>query len=384
MRCRIGRSGRLAGFAGRPFLFHVSSNRQPPRSPDIGFVISQIGRKVKEVKESDRRVAPLRRGPFSQHRRRASGHCGKSLPFDMVAGRPYLFVRTKARRKGDEMNVRQPVFAYQGWYPASAKECEQVLEEFLRVEPEATGSRGGIVPHAGWVFSGACAGRTFAALAGRRPEVIFLFGGHMHPSSRPACMVEGAFGTPIGPVPVHGELAAEFADRFDCRREYPHDFEPDNTIELQMPFIRKLWPDVPVVAAQVPPSQTALDAGRWAAERSSELGLDAIAIGSTDLTHYGPNYGFMPHGLGAEAHRWSKEENDRPFIERICRLEAEGAIDHALRNHSACCPGAAAAATEFARTKGAAGGTLLQHTTSAEAEPSRDFSMWVGYAAVVF
>lgn len=282
------------------------------------------------------------------------------------------------------MQVRQPIFAYQGWYPAEEESCRRAIDEYLSASPPRSGARAGIVPHAGWHFSGATAGKTFSALAGVAPELVFVFGGHMAPGSRPRCMPQGAFGTPLGPVEVDEPLATAAVAEFSCEVESHDDFQPDNTIELQMPFIRRLWPQARVVALQVPPGEPALRAGAWAAAQTERLGRTAVAVGSTDLTHYGPNYGFMPRGGGAGAHRWSKEENDRPFIDRLLRLDAAGAVEHALSQHSACCPGAAAAAVEFARARGAAAGHLLEHVTSAEVEGRKDFTMWVGYAALVF
>ena len=68
------------------------------------------------------------------------------------------------------MDTRKPVFAG-SWYPAGKSECEAQIQEFLndtrfRVSP-ASGYLGGIVPHAGWIFSGSLACNVIAAL---KPE----------------------------------------------------------------------------------------------------------------------------------------------------------------------------------------------------------------------
>ena len=282
------------------------------------------------------------------------------------------------------MKIREPFFAHQGWYPLKERDCRSAVEQYLKHAGAEQAPLGGVVPHAGWFFSGAVAGRTFAALAKQKPQVIFVFGGHLRPHDGCILMTEGAFGTPLGPVPVAEELAQEAAEKFRCHVEYPDDFRPDNTIELQMPFIRHIWPEVPVVAMQVPPTSQAEQIGRWAARLCAEKKLSALAIGSTDLTHYGANYGFMPRGTGEQALRWSKEENDRPFLEKLLQFDCRGAIEHALTNHSACCPGAAAAAVAFCREAGAEAGRLLEHTTSAEVEGRERPTMWVGYASLVF
>jgi MEMO1 family protein len=283
------------------------------------------------------------------------------------------------------MKVREPYFALQGWYPASEDACRQAVEEYLASFPgHPQGTHAGIVPHAGWVFSGRLAALVFAALRGKQPELVFVFGGHMHPGECPVCMTTGAWGTPLGSVAVEESVAKGLAAEFDCEIESPDRFHPDNTIELQMPFVRAVWPEAKVVAVQVPPGPQAETIGAWAARRSKDLSAPAVAIGSTDLTHYGTNYGFTPQGLGEEAHRWSKEQNDRPFLDRILGMDAEGAVQHALAHHSACCSGAAAAAVAFALECGAEKGQLLEHTTSHEVQGGGSASMWVGYASIVF
>ncbi|MCZ7645018.1 MAG: AmmeMemoRadiSam system protein B [Planctomycetota bacterium] len=126
--------------------------------------------------------------------------------------------------------------------------------------------------------------------------------------------------------------------------------------------------------------------GQAAARAVERLGRNAVALASTDLTHYGSEYyGFDPMGAGPEAHRWSKEVNDGAFLERVLALDAEGAAERGEADRSACGPQAAAAAIAFAQARGATEGVLLEHVTSWERDPERGAPRnFVGYAAVVF
>jgi MEMO1 family protein len=127
--------------------------------------------------------------------------------------------------------------------------------------------------------------------------------------------------------------------------------------------------------------------GRRLAQTASTLGTAVVCIGSTDLTHYGPRYGFTPMGIGAEALGWASRVNDRQFIDLAVALEAERLLANALENGNACGPGAAVAALSAARQLGAQRGVLLAHTNSNDimvretGTISRDS---VGYAAIVF
>ena len=129
-----------------------------------------------------------------------------------------------------------------------------------------------------------------------------------------------------------------------------------------------------------------MELGRLIGSALSSLSGRVAVFGSTDLTHYGSkHYGFAPRGSGREAHRWSKEENDQSFLDRILALDPEGAFTIARENQSACGAGAAAAATAAAKEMGATSARVLQHTTSWEVSPGgREPADFVGYASVVF
>jgi AmmeMemoRadiSam system protein B len=109
--------------------------------------------------------------------------------------------------------------------------------------------------------------------------------------------------------------------------------------------------------------------------------ISLIAIGSTDLTHYGPNYGFLTKGIGPSAVEWVKKENDKGFIDRALKMDTEGLLKHAEENDSACSPGAAASAMVTCKALGAKRGVLLDYYTSYEILPDDSF---VGYAGILY
>jgi hypothetical protein len=104
-------------------------------------------------------------------------------------------------------------------------------------------------------------------------------------------------------------------------------------------------------------------------------------LGSTDLTHSGPNYGFTRHGKGAKAAAWVKEQNDRHFIDAALQLKPAKVIEEALHNRNACCAGAAAAAIQAALDLGVSQGILMAYTTSYDKIPGDSF---VGYAGIAY
>ena len=142
------------------------------------------------------------------------------------------------------MDIRKAVFAG-SWYPNRASACEKAIGEFLDQgpgPPEGLASfMGGIVPHAGWVYSGRVACNVINCLKDADPpDLVVILGMHLHAASPNHMMDRGAWETPFGPLPVAGDLADVLKDQFSFELETPQHFVQDNTVELQMPFIKYL------------------------------------------------------------------------------------------------------------------------------------------------
>ena len=112
-----------------------------------------------------------------------------------------------------------------------------------------------------------------------------------------------------------------------------------------------------------------------------------VVLGSTDLTHYGPRYGFTPMGAGKSALQWAKDVNDRKFIDLTLKLDARGLLADAAESCNSCGAGAVAATIAAAKELGKTEGKLLAHTTSNEVMQQKmgtSSQDSVGYAAIVF
>jgi MEMO1 family protein len=283
--------------------------------------------------------------------------------------------------------VRRAVFAG-SWYPARAPECEREIRAFVErggiQPPRRRRLVGGILPHAGWYFSGNIACNVIHALktaGGPAPDVLVLFGMHLSSSSPNIMMPTGAWDTPFGSIPVAEDLAEALSHQFPFRLETPDRFTQDNTIELQLPFLKYFFPQAKILAMGVPPTDASLTIGRAVIDAAQQLGLTLNVIGSTDLTHYGSSYGFTGHGSGPSAVAWVKEENDRRIIEAMLDLDPKRLMAEARVNQNACCPGAAATAIEAGRRLGANEAESIDYATSHDRSPGESF---VGYVGIVF
>jgi len=281
------------------------------------------------------------------------------------------------------MSVRERTLP-RGWYPADRKTCEREIQSFLAgwSPPSATSGAGcgGVVPHAGWFFSGKLAARVFHTLtSNKKADVVVLFGGHLGPNDSPKIVLEDRCESPLGEVEMDRPFAEKLMKRVSAKKEPPS--SGDNTIEVQLAMIKYFFPGAKVVAVRSPVSNAAVELGKEVAELAKEAGVSIVAIGSTDLTHYGPNYGFVPKGLGASSVEWVKKENDKGFIEEALRMNTEGLLRHAVENNSACSPGAVASAVKTCSVLGAKQGVLIDYCTSYDIMPDSSF---VGYAGIVY
>ncbi len=267
-----------------------------------------------------------------------------------------------------------------GWYPASASACKAEIEQFMAGStplPAGTAVCGGIVPHAGWYFSGKAAARVFGLAAKiTQPQVVCVFGGHLGGNSPPLLVPEAAWETPLGDIALATEFYEPLAKRLTLREEYPG----DNTIEVQIPFVKYFFPQAKLLALRSPHSATAIELGQAVVAVAQELKVSLLAFGSTDLTHYGPNYGSSPQGYGPAAVNWVKTVNDKKFIDQALKLDGAAMLKTAAEDQSACSAGGAVAAVAAAKQLGARKAALIDYYTSYDVMPGDSF---VGYAGIM-
>ena len=292
-----------------------------------------------------------------------------------------------------EMQARKAIVAGQ-FYPAQHDVCVGEIKECLEAatisEPLPDAIVGGIVPHAGWVFSGSPAAMVFSAIK-RQHEAVHTFvifgAAHGYYGQSPAVYEAGSWITPLGEVEIDEDLAdAILGDNMAVKDSMAH--RSEHSIEVQIPFVQYLFPDARILPILVPPTEQAVELGTVIGKILSENEKKKIVcIGSTDLTHYGPRYGFTPMGTGAKAIQWASDVNDREFIDLALKFEPQRMLASAAENYNACGAGAAAAAVAVAKELGRTEGVLLAHTNSNEVmlrKMGTTSTDSVGYAAIVF
>jgi AmmeMemoRadiSam system protein B len=294
-------------------------------------------------------------------------------------------------------SVRPPAVAGT-FYPADAGSCVAQARSFVEgasLEAASIGHRnwiGGVVPHAGWICSGAIAGQTIAALAAasaaRPVDLVVVFGAVHTPEPLDVAALDdhARWDVPGGGVELPAELErrlAESSANLFCVDERFHHRE--HAVEVELPLIRVAWPHAAVLPVEVPLVDMAERIGMATARAVQRANLSAVYLASSDLTHYGPAYRFVPAGVGLGALDWARG-NDRRLLQLVEDLRVERIVEEVRGRMNACGGGAIAAMLAACRAHGATGGRVLRHANSYETLSGvADYGPEnaVGYASVV-
>jgi AmmeMemoRadiSam system protein B/AmmeMemoRadiSam system protein A len=269
-------------------------------------------------------------------------------------------------------NIKQPNVSGQ-FYEADPRRLSATIDGFFAdavLNPSSNHIDILVVPHAGYVYSGAVAAYGFKAVSARKYKtVVILAPSHYVAFDGVSIWAEGAFQTPLGAVEVDDAFTKRLLAANGKFYSDPKAFTPEHSLEVELPFLQKTFKDfkiVPVVMGQ--PDFTLLEEFAGALKDIIGDRQDVLIVVSTDLSHY--------HDDAAA------RQLDRRAIEAIQRLEArqvwEGCRAQTIEM-CGCVP--VTAALLYARKKGLTKTDVLQYANSGDV--TGDVNRVVGYASVV-
>lgn len=281
------------------------------------------------------------------------------------------------------MKVREPAAPH--FY---AGDCARATERFLEgfsAPAQPARAIAGIVPHAGWQYSGAVAAKVYESIRRKENPATFVIFGAVHRwAGVNSVYARGEWATPLGNVAVDEELAARILEETpDWTTDDLRAHSGEHAIEVQLPFVKYPFPQAQVVPISVNPDEQAVPFGQRVGEILKNFPRPVAVIGSTDLTHYGDVYRFTPVGYGTRAHQWVRE-NDARILRLAEQMKPSEIIREARQRQNACGPGAMAATLAAAQVLGARCGYVLEYTTSFDVVREDEFRMAVGYAGLLF
>ena len=269
--------------------------------------------------------------------------------------------------------IRQPAVAGQ-FYPASPQALRKQIELFSEKKKAAKTQRGVIgclLPHAGYIYSGAVAYSVLSQIK-LKDNLVILGPNHTGMGEAFSIMAGGSWVTPLGELNINTELAGRLLTRAASLRadELAHKFE--HSIEVQLPLLQYFKNDftfVPIVIA----SNALKDyqqLGLQIASVIQELHLEkeTLIVASSDMTHY-----------EAEAAAKKKDAQAIEAMLELDELKLWSRINEL--NITMCGYAPAIVLLSAAKALGAKKGELIKYQTSGEV--TGDNSSVVGYAGII-
>ncbi len=268
---------------------------------------------------------------------------------------------------------REPAVANM-FYPGRRGRLKEQLDGFIAPVPDPKKVLAAMSPHAGYMYSGGVAGAVFSKI--RIPKTVVILGpNHRGVGARVALDASGSWDTPLGPVPIDEDLARMLLQHGGKKiQDDSRAHAMEHSIEVQVPFLQVLRPDVTIVPISV--SHVNYDdcayLGHALASAARDYGQDydrdVLFVASTDMTHY-------------ESQETARTK-DQLAIDRILALDPKGLFDTvAQHNISMCGVIPTTIVLWAAKELGATEAELVQYTTSGEV--TGDYGQVVGYAGVI-
>ncbi len=286
----------------------------------------------------------------------------------------------KSQGSGQGREVREPCVAG-SFYPASPAELEQLVDKYIE-EAAAAVIKGRpvalLVPHAGYVFSGAVTATALKTIAGLNLDTVYIIGTAHHAGRSGALTWQGrAFRTPLGEYPVDFLAVSELIKKCPDVRYWPAAWPREHSVEVVIPFLQKLAPRaklVPLLMGECS-ARECQSVARAVACQAAER--QAVIIASADLSHYPSWQDAIRVDRAMIAGMLSMEPEN---LDRINQEWMSRGIDQLAC--TMCGLSAVKTIIMAGKELGANQAQLLQYINSGDI--SRDKSRVVGYAAIVF
>ena len=265
--------------------------------------------------------------------------------------------------------MRAPAVADR-FYPGNPEQLQAALDVLVPVVAEQKKKKAlaVIMPHAGYVYSGATAGLTIAQV--QVPQTVLIMGPNHHGRGPALAMSPEDWRMPLGAAAIDRGLAASILQHSGVFVEDQEAHLFEHSIEVQIPFLQQVQKQlkiVPVVVSHIAYSLCVTAAHELAAAIGKQP-RPVLMVASSDMSHY--------------ESRQQAAKKDRMAIDRILALDPQGLYDTVHGKHISMCGVVPAVIALLAALElGATQAELIRYTDSGET--SGDTSQVVGYAGLV-
>ncbi len=278
-----------------------------------------------------------------------------------------------------EVTVRKSPIAG-SWYPGDEQSLRTMIHDLLGKAPvsDVKGRPFGVIaPHAGIQFSGQAAAAAFKTLKGDHISRVVLLGpSHYTHFSGIATSGVSYYETPLGNVPIERSICDALSEHglFQGPRQAEM---PEHSLEMEIPFLQVVLKEfalVPLVVGDLAKDEYA-EAARLLKPYIDEK---TIVVVSSDFTHYGPRFGYVPFRDNIKE---NLENLDKKAIDKILAKDLDGFLNYLAETHATIC-GARPIGLLIALVPPQAHGVLLDYYTSGDL--LNDYADSVSYASLLF
>jgi AmmeMemoRadiSam system protein B/AmmeMemoRadiSam system protein A len=266
-----------------------------------------------------------------------------------------------------------------GWHAADPNALARQVEGFIQKADvqSANDVIALISPHAGYAYSGQTAAFGVKAAKAKYARIVVIGPTHQV-SMQDVLSVPRVthYQTPLGEIALDVNFIEKLLQH-PVFQDIPQAYRTEHSVFIQLPLLQYRFGDfklVPIVAGQCSPKTV-----RKAAEiLKSLVDKDTLVVASSDFTHYGPNYDYVPFDQNIPD---ELKKLDMGAYDRIARLDGPGFLNYCDKTGATIC-GRVPIAILLSMLPSDSKAELLKYATSGEL--TGDFSNSVSYLSVAF
>ena len=282
---------------------------------------------------------------------------------------------------GEGQNVREPAVAGR-FYPDAKAELSKKINNYLdkALIESLPGKPVAIIsPHAGYQYSGAVAAYGFKAIKDYKYKRVIILAPSHYSRYRGASILDvDAYKTPLGLVNLNSGICNNLVNNPPFIGTFKNAHKREHSLEVQLPFLQTVLGDdfelIPVLISRLNSEEVDFIADKL----RPLIDENTLIVVSSDFTHYGHGYDYVPFKKDVEA---NIRKLDHGAIERILALDLDGFFRYKGATGITAC-GFMPISVMMKILPSNVQGKVLNYDTSGNILD--DFNTSVSYASIVF
>jgi AmmeMemoRadiSam system protein B len=224
------------------------------------------------------------------------------------------------------------------WYEPKEEDLKRAVDSFLakaNIKESEKKIVAVIAPHAGYRWSGKCAAYAFKPITKQKFErVLILAPSHTAYFRGLSILKADYYRTPLGLVKIDTD-ACENLLKEELINTVTRAYTKEHSLEIMLPFLQRTLDDfklIPIIVGQL----SINDYETLANIIKKEIDENTLIVVSSDFTHYGPNYSYVPFPLD-ENTRQNIENLDKGAIDRIINIDFDEYQKYLTKTEATIC-----------------------------------------------